>query len=218
MGRLGQLLNAVILFLGACIAWLERRRPERPAAEPAAAGLLLPTDEVGPAPGARPVPAAGGPDGGGEGAATAPADADQELGERQSIAAEARFAPGFRTEIDEPASAPADAAAAETPAGAGPAAETTGAPRWAGVPAAAAPPARDLELATSPAATGPAVPAGAVVGDGTAACPDDHPIKGNASSMIYHQPGQPSYERTVAEYCFASVEAAEAAGYRAPRR
>lgn len=62
------------------------------------------------------------------------------------------------------------------------------------------------------------VPTGAVLGDGSAVCPDDHPIKGNASSRIYHQPGQPSYERTIAEYCFASEEDAEHAGYRPPKR
>lgn len=62
------------------------------------------------------------------------------------------------------------------------------------------------------------VPPGAVAGDGTATCPDDHPIKGNASSLIYHQPGMASYERTIAEYCFDSLESAETAGFRAPRR
>jgi ribosomal protein S6 len=58
------------------------------------------------------------------------------------------------------------------------------------------------------------VPAGAVQGDGTAECPDDHPVKGNASSMLYHSPGSPAYKRTVPEFCFASVEAAEAAGFK----
>lgn len=62
------------------------------------------------------------------------------------------------------------------------------------------------------------VPSGAVVGDGSATCPDHHPIKGNASSRIYHQPGQPSYERTIAEYCFATEQDAENAGYRPPKR
>lgn len=56
-------------------------------------------------------------------------------------------------------------------------------------------------------------PAGAVRGDGTAACPEDYPVKGNASSMLYHSPGSPSYKRTVPEFCFASVDAAEAAGF-----
>jgi small subunit ribosomal protein S6 len=58
------------------------------------------------------------------------------------------------------------------------------------------------------------VPAGAVRGDGTADCPPDYPIKGNASSMLYHSPASPSYKRTVPEYCFATVDAAEAAGFK----
>jgi hypothetical protein len=62
-----------------------------------------------------------------------------------------------------------------------------------------------------------AVPAGAVVGDGTAQCPPDYPIKGNRQSRIYHSPGQVSYPSTLAELCFASAEAAELAGFRASR-
>jgi len=51
-------------------------------------------------------------------------------------------------------------------------------------------------------------------------CPASHPIKGNRGSMgamIYHVPGGRNYERTKPEACFATVEEAEAAGYRAPR-
>jgi hypothetical protein len=54
--------------------------------------------------------------------------------------------------------------------------------------------------------------------DGT--CPASHPIKGNRGSMgamIYHVPGGRNYERTKPEACFATTEAAEEAGYRAPR-
>jgi hypothetical protein len=61
------------------------------------------------------------------------------------------------------------------------------------------------------------VPPDAVVGDGTAICPPDYPIKGNRQSRIYHRPGQVSYPSTVAEYCFASEAAAEAAGFRQSR-
>ena len=60
----------------------------------------------------------------------------------------------------------------------------------------------------------PVAPFGAIVGDGSAECPPEFPIKGNASSMIYHVPGQVSYPVTIPEFCFASPEAAEAAGYR----
>jgi len=66
---------------------------------------------------------------------------------------------------------------------------------------------------TSAADAAGEVPEGAVVGDGTGDCPDDYPVKGNASSKLYHSPGSPSYKRTVPEYCFASTEAAEAAGF-----
>jgi hypothetical protein len=61
------------------------------------------------------------------------------------------------------------------------------------------------------------VPFGAVVGDGSATCPADYPIKGNRQSHIYHEPGQSSYAATIPEFCFASREAAEAAGYRQSR-
>ncbi len=60
-------------------------------------------------------------------------------------------------------------------------------------------------------------PFGATAGDGSANCPPEFPIKGNTSSKIYHEPGQSSYAPTVAEFCFASAEAAEAAGFRQSR-
>jgi hypothetical protein len=59
---------------------------------------------------------------------------------------------------------------------------------------------------------------GWVPGDGSAICPPAYPIKGNASSQIYHVPGSHSYQATIPELCFASVEAATAAGFRPPRR
>ncbi|MBA3450801.1 MAG: Re/Si-specific NAD(P)(+) transhydrogenase subunit alpha [Chloroflexia bacterium] len=62
-----------------------------------------------------------------------------------------------------------------------------------------------------------AIPDGAVAGDGTSDCPGDFPIKGNASSQIYHEPGSGSYGRTIAELCFATADDAEAAGFRAPQ-
>jgi small subunit ribosomal protein S6 len=71
--------------------------------------------------------------------------------------------------------------------------------------------------AAAPEATtadaGTDVPEGAMRGDGTGECPEDYPIKGNATSKLYHSPGSPSYKRTVPEFCFASTEAAEAAGF-----
>jgi hypothetical protein len=49
------------------------------------------------------------------------------------------------------------------------------------------------------------------------ACPATHPIKGNASSMIYHVPGGAFYAKTFPEACFASESDARAAGYRRSR-
>lgn len=60
-----------------------------------------------------------------------------------------------------------------------------------------------------------ATPAGAVRGDGTGTCPAEFPIKGNASSRIYHRPTDPSYDSTIPELCFATEEDAKAAGFRA---
>ena len=45
-------------------------------------------------------------------------------------------------------------------------------------------------------------------------CPKWAPIKGNASSMIYHLPGQAFYTRTKPEDCFSTQHAAKKAGYR----
>jgi hypothetical protein len=49
-------------------------------------------------------------------------------------------------------------------------------------------------------------------------CPSEAPIKGNASSRIYHVPGGQFYDRTNAEECFASESSAQDAGYRASQR
>jgi hypothetical protein len=57
-------------------------------------------------------------------------------------------------------------------------------------------------------------------------CPDTHPIKGNKAGRqanrpvdpIYHTPASRWYAVTDPEECFATVEDAEAAGYRAPLR
>jgi hypothetical protein len=49
-------------------------------------------------------------------------------------------------------------------------------------------------------------------------CPEDHPVKGNANSMIYHLPGQSSYAATNPEVCFTDAAAAESAGFRPRKR
>jgi large subunit ribosomal protein L4 len=46
--------------------------------------------------------------------------------------------------------------------------------------------------------------------------PEGYEIKGNASSMLYHVPGSAFYERTDAEFWFATAEDAEAAGFQLP--
>jgi hypothetical protein len=46
-------------------------------------------------------------------------------------------------------------------------------------------------------------------------CPPGAAIKGNASSGIYHVPGEDYYDVTDPEECFATPQDAEAAGYRA---
>jgi trigger factor len=56
-----------------------------------------------------------------------------------------------------------------------------------------------------------------VAGDGEDNAPEGFPIKGNASSRIYHTEESPSYGRTIAEVYFATPEDAEAAGYRLPK-
>jgi hypothetical protein len=48
-------------------------------------------------------------------------------------------------------------------------------------------------------------------------CPGDYPIKGNASSHIFHQPGESSYDATIPEICFADEAVAVSMGYR-PRK
>jgi len=49
--------------------------------------------------------------------------------------------------------------------------------------------------------------------DADGVCPAENPIKGNLSSMYYHAPGTRFYDRTIPEYCFDTVESAEAAGF-----
>jgi len=46
--------------------------------------------------------------------------------------------------------------------------------------------------------------------------PEGYAIKGNADSMLYHLPGTPFYDRTVAEIWFDTAENAEAAGFQLP--
>lgn len=72
--------------------------------------------------------------------------------------------------------------------------------------------------APKPAAQPAAKPVSPRVAPQGSNCPSTHPIKGNASSMIYHVPGGASYARTDPEACFATAADAQAAGYRAVQR
>jgi hypothetical protein len=217
MARLQRLLNVLAWGLAVVIAWTERRDPTRlPGAAgggTAAGGLdqgtstekQAGTTNEPPKPStetARTEDAETGPteDASGSGGADVVAESPPPPPPRLFVEVEA--APG-ETE------APAAAAIDDTPTAAEPlfADATPGAPIVGTAVPIPAPRGGDRP-----------VPAGAVPGDETATCPPEYPIKGNASSMIYHRPGQPSYERTVAEFCFASEADAEGAGYRPPRR
>jgi large subunit ribosomal protein L17 len=46
--------------------------------------------------------------------------------------------------------------------------------------------------------------------------PEGFPVKGNANSMLYHEPGTSHYDQTKAEVWFATAEDAEKAGFSAP--
>ena len=56
------------------------------------------------------------------------------------------------------------------------------------------------------------------VNNGGYSCPDWAPIKGNASSMIYHHRWNQSYDETKPEACFSTDAQAVAAGFRAAKR
>jgi hypothetical protein len=49
------------------------------------------------------------------------------------------------------------------------------------------------------------------------ACPAHHPVKAKMSSGIFHLPSGTNYNRTVADRCYLSPEAAEADGLRASK-
>jgi large subunit ribosomal protein L22 len=68
----------------------------------------------------------------------------------------------------------------------------------------------------SPADVSADLPTGAHAPLDDDAQPDGYEIKGNANSMLYHLPGTPFYDRTIAEVWFDTAENAEAAGYELP--
>jgi hypothetical protein len=212
MGRLNALVNLIILAIAAFIIWREITQPRQaPAtARPRPAPAPPSTSRPAPAPAAAPEsgPAAG-PAGGPE--------ADTGItGVVSNVAGMAGATVADDSMAAPPAGEPATVSGATEPA----AGEAAGVGETVAPVPAAGNDAAATGLATAAGKAPPAmppVPAEAVRGDGTNVCPDDHPIKGNAASMIFHAPGRASYDRTIAEFCFASVEAAERAGYRAPK-
>lgn len=45
-----------------------------------------------------------------------------------------------------------------------------------------------------------------------------HPVKAKLGSRVYRVPGMPMYERTVADRCYTTVEAAETDGFNRAAR
>ena len=200
MGRLKTLVNLVMLAVAAIIVWQEYQR-------------VAERRESGSEPSGGPAAA-----GGGNRAADPLGSAiDSIRNVATQVATAATEITGLgpaqtESESDSGGSASAQAGTATTSAD-------------ATAPAAGQPSASTADASQAQSGTGtataqvddPTLPAGAVRGEGSNTCPEAYPIKGNAGSMIYHLPGQPSYDRTVPEFCFATIEEAEAAGFRAPR-
>ena len=73
-----------------------------------------------------------------------------------------------------------------------------------------------LAPVTTPGLAGESIAAAAAIALANDAQPEGFPIKGNASSMLYHLPGTAFYGRTIAEVWFATADDAEAAGFARP--
>ena len=92
------------------------------------------------------------------------------------------------------------------------------APKKAAAKKAAAPKVQGLaDAAVSEIAPAAAeLPKSAAASNEDGSAPDGYEIKGNADSGLYHVPGSSFYNRTVAEFWFATAEDAEAAGFQLP--
>lgn len=110
----------------------------------------------------------------------------------------------------------------DTEATAGTAEPATATAAPVGVPQATATSESESEEIPTPAAETTAVGADEGTGwirpNGAKTCPEAFPIKGNATSRIYHLPGESTYAATIPEICFATEEAAVGLGYRARKR
>ena len=110
------------------------------------------------------------------------------------------------------ATLPGTSVTAAVPAAKKAAAPKAAAPKTAGLVDAAV---ADTTVADTASATADLPPrAAAATADGSA--PEGFEIKGNADSGLYHVPGSAFYNRTVAEFWFATAEDAEAAGFQLP--
>ena len=73
-----------------------------------------------------------------------------------------------------------------------------------------------VDAAAADVAPAAELPARAAAANADGSAPDGFEIKGNADSGLYHVPGSAFYNRTVAEFWFATAEDAEAAGFQLP--
>jgi large subunit ribosomal protein L4 len=105
---------------------------------------------------------------------------------------------------------------ATLPAGEAASPEATPAPAATSTTKAATPNAAAPDAASAAGDVEPAEWAGSArpLADGSE--PAGHPIKGNAQSMLYHEPGTRYYKQTKAEVWFDTAESAEAAGFSKP--
>ncbi len=89
--------------------------------------------------------------------------------------------------------------------GHGPTPTPASAPVW--------PPLPDRTPRADPTATADSAPVW-VAANADGSTPATHPIKAKDSSGIFHVPGGRFHDRTKADRCYATAEAAEADGYR----
>lgn len=83
------------------------------------------------------------------------------------------------------------------------------------------PPVTTSPVTLPPAATLPSTPTPApatgVPGNPDGSCPASAPVK-VSKSKIYHVPEELNYKNTKAKLCFEDAQAAQKAGYRAPKK
>ena len=82
------------------------------------------------------------------------------------------------------------------------------------------PPSAPMAAPTVPkpaSAATTSAPVADIPGNPDGSCPASAPVK-ISRSKIYHVPEERDYGKTKAKHCFASAQAAEQAGYRAPKK